>query len=303
MVKQFPGNRITNEETLFFLPITYSYLEDFMYVDSNMIDKARTADLYKFLKTNHLDLFRKEGISIRLIGANSVSIRQGYYGYSNFSTGETGNGIDFLMNYLGYSFQEAVKALAENEEYTAYKANEKPVVPINCGKIKLPDRAPLPHSRMFAFLFKRGLSKDIIAELSSRGLIYQSAGNNNVVFVNKERDYCELRGTYTYTEKPFHGCIKNRPDRFWYFMENESRPNRAYVTEAAIDAISLYLIHKNSGEYTSSAVYVSVGGASNHKAIKRIKNGIRTILAVDNDKAGQLCRDHHRGLEYILPNL
>ena len=130
----------------------------------------------------------------------------------------------------------------------------------------------------------------MISVLVSRGLVYQSAEGNNVVFVNKEKDYCELRGTYTYAEKPFRGCRKTKADRFWYFLPKNKKPVIAYVTEGAIDAISLFLVQKGAGADTSCSVYISIGGVGNIKTISRIKRQIRTILAVDNDAAGELCR-------------
>jgi hypothetical protein len=96
----------------FFLPITYFSSVMPMYVDNELVQKARTADLYSFLIEKHPGLFRKEGISIRMIGNEAISVRRGYFGYRNFATGDTGNGIDLLMKYLGYSFQEAVTALS-----------------------------------------------------------------------------------------------------------------------------------------------------------------------------------------------
>lgn len=276
-----------------------------MYVDSDMIREARTSDLYHFLTSCHPDCFRREGQSLRMAGHEGISIRKGYYGFKDFSTGETGNGIDFLIKYMGYSFQEAVAALSGGDACKVVKA-------AGCGHtdlvaddaIDLPPPAPFPHSRMFAYLIKkRGLCPGIVSDLAADGLIYQSAPENNIVFVNRERDYCEIRGTYTFSEKPFHGCRKNRPDRFWYLMGSKARPEKAYVTEAAIDAVSLYLLHKNGGVDIRKNVYISIGGASNHLAIKRIKHGIRTILAVDNDNAGLMCRNRHSELDCIIPRL
>jgi hypothetical protein len=273
-----------------------------MYVDNELVQKARTADLYSFLIEKHPGLFRKEGISIRMIGNEAISVRRGYFGYRNFATGDTGNGIDLLMKYLGYSFQEAVTALSACPVAEIIPSPGRGRCMVETHKtITLPEAAPLPHSRMFAFLINRGLPKEVIAKFASRKLIYQSAGTNNIVFVNRERDYCEIRGTFTFTKKPFHGCMKSKADRFWYFMEGISRVDKAYVTEAAVDAISLYLIHKKEGTETGKSVYISIGGASNHQAIHRIKRGIHTILAVDNDGAGQKCRDVHRELDCIIP--
>lgn len=272
-----------------------------MYVDENLVVKARKADLYVFLLAHHPGSFRPEGRSLRMVGNRGISIKQGYYGYKNFSSGDSGNGIDFLMKYLGYTFQAAVLALAGSCTGFSMSQSADGSMGGISRPVNLPAPAPLPHSRMYAFLIKRGIPQPVVEAFARKGLIYQSKGRNNIVFVNKERDYCELRGTFTFGEKPFHGCLKAKPDRFWYFTEGSQKPTEAYITEAAIDAISLWLLHKSSGRDTSTSVYISIGGASNHQAISRVKTRIRTIIAVDNDNAGEECRKHHSELEYILP--
>ena len=143
----------------------------------------------------------------------------------------------------------------------------------------------------------------MIRWLVSNGLAYQSADRNNIVFVNKERDYCKIRGTYTFAEKTFHGCRKVRQDRFWYFVPERSKPDKAYVTEATIDAISFFLLHSLDGKDISRSVYISIGSASNHAYIDRIKTGITTIIVVDNDTAGNECRKRHSELDYAIPVL
>lgn len=200
-----------------------------MYVDNETVQLARKADLYAFLLGRHGDLFRRCGQSIYMKQNNSLYIKSGFYGYRDFSTGETGNGIDFLTRHLGYSFQEAVLALA------GFRSVPGPV-PASSYEDKagqtqrpfpLPVPAPLPHKRMFAYLISRGIPGSVIRYLTSMGLIYQEQGTGNIVFINREKDYCELRGTFTYAEKQFHGCQKTWPDRFWYFIPEAAKPLRA----------------------------------------------------------------------------
>ena len=44
---------------------------------------------------------------------HSVKVNRGIAGYQDWSSDESGNSIDYLKNYLGYSFVDAVKALCE----------------------------------------------------------------------------------------------------------------------------------------------------------------------------------------------
>lgn len=268
-----------------------------MYVDKQAILSARTADLYAFLLANHGVLFRRCGNSIYLKAKDSIYIKSGFYGYRDFATGETGNGIDFLRKYLRYTFQEAVLALSgcQRDAMTA----TIPDIPGD-REIIIPEPAPYPHKRMFAYLMSRGIPGDAVRTLSASGLAYQEDGTGNIVFINKERDYCELRGTLTFAEKQFHGCRKTRADRFWYFVPGKSKPKTALITESAIDAISLWLLQRNNGEPIAPA-YISIGGVANYSAIDRISRRIKTVIAVDNDLAGDLCRERYKDLRSIIP--
>ena len=259
-----------------------------MYVTQESTERARKADLHGFLLARHKELFIREGRSLRLKSNKSISIREGYHAYRDFSSGEYGNSITFLIKYLGYSFQDAVIALCGTPHSSIVPDARSATLLHDTGEngISLPKAAPLPHRRMYGFLISRGIPKEMISVLVSRGLVYQSA---------------ELRGTYTYAEKPFRGCRKTKADRFWYFLPKNKKPVIAYVTEGAIDAISLFLLHKRAGADISCSVYISIGGVGNIKTISRIKRQIRTILAVDNDAAGELCRKQHEELEYIIP--
>ncbi len=143
---------------------------------------------------------------------------------------------------------------------------------------------------------KRKISPEVIKALIDQGVIYQEREHNNIVFVSKERDFYELHGTISYG-KSFHGCHRTAPENFWWFKTGDN-PTTAYICEAAIDAISLYQLIKEDG------YYISIAGVANQAAIDRIKNQIwleNIILAVDNDTAGQCCREKNTDLTYLIP--
>ena len=200
--------------------------------------------------------------------------------------------------------------------------------------LSLPEKLDGPYKNLYAYLTGRNIPAELIKELTGQGLIYQTAEHNNIVFVTPEKDYAEIRGTNTYADNrcrfrdkcpdykegeyawcthmrdcgnykkdPFHGCIKNsRPDGFWYYKPcRDMKADIAYVCEGAIDAISLSVLQRGNGT-GNTAVYVSIGGVHRQAAIDRLKKRIHTVLAVDNDEAGQRCRDKNPDLTYILPN-
>lgn len=271
-------------------------------VSKAQIQAARRANLYAYLTRYHNSDFIHEGNSIRQKTNHSISICREYAGYKDFSTEETGNAIEFLTRHMGYGFVTAVQSLTAgaatiSEGISTTTAQQG-------GINRVPPKFPPPidgrYKHLFAYLTNRGISADTIHMLIGQKILYQEKSRNNIVFINLERDFAELRGTYTYG-RPFHGIVPNcRHDGFWWFRTSKDA-SEAYICEAAIDAISLYELHRISGA-AGPAYYVSIAGAAKQPAIDRIKqSGLTPILAVDNDDAGQKCRNRNPCLAYILP--
>ncbi len=264
---------------------------------------ARKADLYEYLTKYHDNAFIHESNSLRFRSNHSICIKRGYSGYKDFENSETGNSIDFLVRYMGYSVNEAILGLCEENEGSYTSSPSTGTYPIQTQAHILPDfpePANGPYKALFAYLMKRGIPSNIIQHLIDNKLIYQSKNHNNIVFINKERDFAELHGTYTYGAKSFHGIACNsRRDGFWWFRASKGA-RYAYVCEAAIDAISLYLLHKNQGKEID-AYYISIAGVSKQDAINRIKKQIETVIAVDNDAAGMGCRERNPDCSFIIP--
>lgn len=199
-------------------------------VSKEQTASARHVDLYAFLVKYHNSDFTNEGNSIRLKSNHSISIKKGYTGYKDFATGETGNSIDFLKNYMGYRFVDAVQALSTGST-TVYSKNVQ-----QNGIKAVPPQFPEPvngtYKNLFAYLRNRGISSETIQMLVNKKNIYQEKSRNNIVFINMERDFAEVRGTYTFG-KPFHGIITNsRHDGFWWFRTSKNA-TKAYICEAA----------------------------------------------------------------------
>lgn len=303
-------------------------------VSKEQYDRACSVDLYDFLIRNHESAVKPEYGSVLLRADKHISVKRGYHGYMNFRTNETGNNIDYLMNFLGYDYQTAVLSLiGETATYSSYVPVVNPPILDGPKEIMLPEPLEGRYKNLYAFLTGRKIPVDVIQRLVDEGIMYQSAKGNNLVFCSPAGDYYELRGTNSYADRrckervecerykvgehewccqmeecqdykpdPFHGCKKTRPDRFWYFAPAKDKPSEVvYVCEAAIDAISLYVIHQRQ-KRTETAVYVSIGGVANQRTIDRLKKSKNVVLAVDNDQAGQDCRDRNPNLKYILPH-
>lgn len=256
---------------------------------------ARAACLSDYLLRAHPADVRNVGGSLCLRGNRSLYIRKGFPGYHDFANGEHGNSIDFLVRHMGYSFPDAVTALVPAP--APFRRPPAPVPASAAGRPTLPERADPPFKKVTDYLTWRGIPEDMVRYLIGEGLLYQDAPYGNAVFVSPEGDYCEIRGT---GDRPFHGCRKALPDRFWYLLTGP-HPTTAYVCEAAIDAVSLMLLHR-ARQGTAQAAYISIGGVANQKTIDRLKKRIRVVLAVDNDRAGEECRRRNPELPALLPS-
>lgn len=264
-----------------------------MNFTTEQLERARNANLYLYMKTHHPELIKGgERGSIRPTFNPSISIKKDASWFKDFSTGKGGNAVTFLTDHLNYGMVEAVLSLCEVE--TSIPAiSSKPLKRDG----SFPEATSGNFSRLFAYLLSRGIDKSIIQMLVRVKLMYQSKQFANIIFINKERDFAESRATIEGIRP--HGCYGNNPKGFWYFMRpGKTPPNKVYICESAIDAISLYQIRNED------AFYISINGVDKQAKIDLIKEKSakrQVIIAVDNDKAGQACRDRNPELNYIVP--
>lgn len=277
------------------------------------IEKARQRNLYDYLYQNHLNKFTVEGGSLRLRSNHSISIAPNYVGFYDFATRESGDAIYFLMEYMGYTFQDAVGSLLKFDRLVPVADKQTKINEMdNPRKITLPQKADGSPTRVIAYLLGRGISMRLIIRLLEEGLLYQSAGTNNCVFLNPEQDYFEQRGTISDDylkegQEPFRQVKRTLKTNFWYLTKDGislEETEKLLVCEAAIDAISLYQILTEYFKSKENFACVSIGGVANQETIDRlVRMGKEVVLAVDNDIAGEKCRKRNAGLRYLKPVL
>ena len=310
------------------------------WVGRDAIKLARRAPLYNFLLAKHPNEVTIEGDSLRPDRDHSVSIRQGYSGFTDFADFSTGNAVECLMRYFGYGFTDAVAVLCEFAGMTDEDIAAGPqaidlgrldsVVGVDGGSAphSPPRPAPVPaapeppeeprifdppkparepYRQMVLYLTQqRYIPAGVIRTLIDRGLLYQSEPYGNAVFMNVARTMAEIRGT---AGSPFHGLASgSASDVYWAFVPGapDGPAYRAFICESAIDAISLYLLRRSSGAGTPNDMYCSIAGVAQHKRIDAIAAamdaaGGQAILAVDNDAAGDKCRARYAGLPSLRP--
>lgn len=267
----------------------------------DQIRRARRTDLADFLVANHPGEVTITGRCVHLKEYDSVYTRFGYCGYTRFSSMETGNSIDCLVRYLHYSFRDAVNALTSKGHMIPLDV--PPVHHADENTFVIPEPAGTPYSRVFAYLTRqRCIPEEIILRLFREKLLYQEAKTGNAVFFSRDGSFCELRGTCSLNGQAFHGIRRRHPACFWSVKNTDQGVQRAFICESAIDAVSLMVLHMRKG-YGEPSAYVSIGGVRNQQTINRIHASVPVILAVDNDPAGQACRDRNPSLESLIPVL
>ena len=283
----------------------------FNTISREEIRNARCTPLADFLNVNHPgELQQIASGHWQKADNHSVKVNSGISGYIDWSTGDRGNSIDYLIKYLGYSFIDAVKALCETSNVKGMQLSKRhDEIPLTTSTnfvrtdYVLPEKSQGGWSQLYAYLIKtRNIPAKIVKDLVQRGLLYQAANRpkfyNNMVFVSPEKDYYEVHGTNTH--KDFYRSCGKTGKECWYFTgEAHTRPARIYVTEAAIDAVSLFVIRSQP-----DSCYVSIGGAGKQQAVEALKKyQIPVIIATDNDNAGDECRRRNSECETLRPTL
>ena len=272
-----------------------------MQVTPDQIRRARTAELFSYLKEHHLNAVRKTGKQMYLEADHSVCVHRGSPGFHDFETDARGNSVDFLTTFMGYSFTEAVSALSGPSYRDPSPDIQRQTAAVSdSGKLRLPCPSDIPR-QAYAYLQSRGIPADVITKLIGMGVLYQEAGHNNLVFLSPGKDCFEQRGTFTYSRRPFRQNQRLSPESCWFFTPDGSGADRVYICEGAIDAVSLYVLHKKAGIKTDH-MYASLGGVCNQRPIDRfIKEGMEVVIAVDNDDAGEACRLRNSRLRSVIP--
>lgn len=248
------------------------------------------------------------------------------YSFPQALTSLTDENLNKILTYLneyGVSLESAIYYICGLPRHDSE---------IKSAQISCPPKGNT-NKNLFAYLQSRSIPAHIIRNLLDMGILYQD-GHRNVVFITPQKDYCEIRGTNTYADTrckqrgkcpdyhpgehdwctwmndcssyrkdSFHGCRRASPNRFWYFSnhpESSAPASAIYVCEAAIDAISLFVIHWQHG-ITAPAIYASIGGVSNQQAIDRLKKHDGVVIATDRDEAGNSCRERNSELASIVP--
>ena len=174
-----------------------------MYYTQEQIDRANAADLVSFLQGQGEQLIRA-GNEYRWKRHDSLTVRGNKWYRHSQSKG--GTPIDFVMEFYGKSFTEAVEMLT-GEKGAAPPPDRPTRAPLS--DFRLPPRSTdncLVRNYLTA---ARRIDEDVSGVFFFTGDIYEEAAHHNAVFVGRDESgvlrYAHQRGT----------AGNDQPDRAW----------------------------------------------------------------------------------------
>jgi len=248
-----------------------------MYYTQEQIDRANQADIADFLRGQGEQLTRA-GNEYRWKRHDSLTVRGNKWYRHSQSKG--GGPIDFVMEFYGKSFTEAVQLL------TGEQGEGKPEQPCPAplSDFRLPSRSPTAEQVKRYLTDTRRIDEDVAGFFISGGDIYEEADHRNAVFVGRDESgiprYAHQRGTagcfrldVKGSDKGFNFCYRGGGEKLFVF-------------EAPIDLLSFLCLFKKSWQKQS---YLSLGGVGERALLRFLSDRpeVKTVyLCLDNDEAG-----------------
>ena len=253
------------------------------------IDKANAVDLEKFLRAQGETLVRS-GKEYRWKAHDSLTVCGNKWFRHSQSKG--GFPVDFVMEFYGKSFPEAVQMLTGETGEVQPEADPAP-----SPAFRLPLRNVTNANILNYLTQERKLSPSLVNFFIAAGDIYEDSSHHNVVFVGRDADghprYASSRGIREKFRQDAAGAEKA------FGFAHRGTDKQLLVFEAPIDLLSfIELFPKNWQQHN----YLSLGGVSG-KALRQFLSERpdveRVFLCLDADKAGE---DACKRLAALLPD-
>ena len=253
------------------------------------IDRANAANLEDFLRAQGETLVRS-GKEYRWKTHDSLTVCGNKWFRHSQSKG--GFPVDFVMEFYGKSFPEAVQMLTGEPGEAQPEADPAP-----SPAFRLPLRNVTNANILNYLTQERKLSPSLVNFFIAAGDIYEDAVHHNVVFVGRDADghprYASNRGI----NEKFRQDAADAEKAFGFAHRGTDK--QLLVFEAPIDLLSfIELFPKNWQQHN----YLSLGGVSG-KALRQFLSERPDVekvsLCLDADKAGE---DACKRLAALLPD-
>lgn len=253
--------------------------------------RANSVDLPEFLRLRGEKLI-PSGRDKRLASDHSVTVRGNQW--FDHASEKGGLAIDFVQQFYGLSFPDAVTMLLGGETGVGYlRAQPKQT------QERKPFALPPAHTdmrRVFAYLLQhRHIDREVLTAFVREKLVYESSEPSsdntktyhNAVFVGNDEHgvarHGQKRSIYT-VGKSYRVNIESSDPRYSFHWVGTS--DQLYVFEAPIDMLSYISLHPEGWKEHS---YVSLCGTAEHAMIWMLDQYSQldeVVLCLDNDDAG-----------------
>ena len=253
------------------------------------IDKANAVGLEKFLRAQGETLVRS-GKEYRWKAHDSLTVCGNKWFRHSQSKG--GLPVDFVMEFYGKSFPEAVQMLTGETGEAQPEADPAP-----SPAFRLPLRNVTNANILNYLTQERKLSPSLVNFFIAAGDIYEDSSHHNVVFVGRDADGHPRCASSRGIREKFRQDAAGAEKAFGFAHRGTDK--QLLVFEAPIDLLSfIELFPKNWQQHN----YLSLGGVSG-KALQQFLSERpdveRVFLCLDADKAGE---DDCKRLAALLPD-
>lgn len=273
---------------------------DFIYFTEEQKERANAVPIMDILKREHEEVERS-GNEWRWKRHGSVTFRGNRWYRHSQQMGS--HAIDFMQEFFGMSYPEAVTYLLDGEtgqvihggspprETTGKKSvrpKEEKTTEEKEPKVLIPPEKNDTMKRVYAYLMqKRHISREVLSFFARQGILYESAGHHNAVFVgvDKEGNARHIHKKGTCSDGRSFRMNEDGSDSSYGFGYAGSG-NKLYVFEAPIDFLSFLTLYPKNWQKNS---YIVLNGVSEHAMLQMLKdysNLDTVVLCLDHDPAG-----------------
>ena len=267
------------------------------YVTPEQIAQAKEIDLLTYLRDcDPYALVHVGGNTYCTREHDSLKISNGKWNW--FSRGIGGRtALDYLIKVQGFSFTQAVEALAGQSLSPLPRAPQTKQQEREPRKLMLP-QASRCATHVVSYLHGRGIDYDLIDYCIQTGRVYESQPYHNAGFVGRDLTgqprYAALRGTVG----DFKGEATGSDKRYSFSITEDTNTPGVHLFESATDLLSYATLLKMTGRDWRQDALLSLAGVFKQKrqgvvplALSQyLKDhpGTNTLyLHLDNDEVGR----------------
>ncbi|OLN31350.1 toprim domain-containing protein [Desulfosporosinus metallidurans] len=259
-------------------------MASYIHFTDEQKQRANYIDLVDFLRRQGEQLTRS-GREWRWKRHDSVTIRGNQW--FRHSSRQGGLAIDFVQEFYGLTFPDAVTLLLGGEQGAAFKQSNKKTPEPERKEFLLPEAAPNMR-RVYAYLLKqRYIDRDVLTHFVRKKKIFEDKEYHNVVFVGFDENviarHAHKRGTYS-NAAGYRGNVEGSDPK--YSFNHIGTSDTLYVFEAPIDMLSYISLYQRGWQQQS---YVTLDGVAEHAMLEVLSQNnylSNVVMCLDHDAAG-----------------